>query len=100
VSSYLFYLLVAVPLLVIVGMIVRAIRLTNATISKSGLGGMSSSPAATASAIDHMRSRDIRCPRCGAQAFAMLGKDRRWMCEIDSCRFEFPGPAHVPGEAA
>ena len=99
-SAVLFGLPVTILLVAIVVMIVRAVRVTNATIAKSGLDGSGSSHGAARRVIDRIRSRDFRCPRCGGQAFSVLGQDGRWMCASDPCRFEFPGPAHVPADAA
>lgn len=95
--AVLFSLSIAAVVVAILAVFVRAVVATNASIQKSGLGGR---PDAAQRTIAQIRGRDVRCPRCGGQGFALLGRDRRWMCEGEQCRTEFEGPEHLPAEAA
>jgi ribosomal protein S27AE len=36
----------------------------------------------------------VKCTRCGAPTFMLLGTDTRYECEV--CHFTFDGPPHVP----
>ncbi|HEY5617667.1 MAG TPA: hypothetical protein VIK60_06960 [Vicinamibacterales bacterium] len=92
----LFYLLIAALLVTIVALMVRAMRLTKASIARASRDIPLSRPDVVRRVVDHMRSVDVRCPRCGQPTFAMLGTRNRYKCENDMCRFELEGPEHFP----
>ena len=86
-----FNIVLAVMVIVIVGFIVRAVRKTKAEIDK-GLGP-APSERNMERAIMEIHERDVECPRCGSQTFAMLGTDNRYKC--DACNYEFEGAPHI-----
>jgi len=43
-----------------------------------------------------IRSRDIKCTRCGKQSYALLGTGNQYKCH--TCNFEFEGPSHFPDQ--
>ena len=92
----LFYLLMAGLVVTIVAFIVRAVRLTGASIERAGREIPLSQPGVARRVVDEMRSRDVRCRRCGQPTFAMLSTRNRYKCENDMCAFEFEGPGHFP----
>ena len=96
----LFYLLIAALLLTIVAFIVRAVRLTKASIARAGRDLPLSRPNVVRRVVDQLRSVDVRCRRCGQPTFVMLGTRNRYKCENDMCRFEFEGPEHLPTDVA
>jgi ribosomal protein L37AE/L43A len=75
----------------IVGFIVYAVRKTNAEIRR----GMGPAPSERTMkrAIEEIRRRDVRCPRCGRQATAMLGTNNKYKC--DTCYHEFEDVKHI-----
>ena len=95
-----FYLLIAALLVTIVAFMVRAVRLTKASIARAGRDIPLSQPDVVRRVVDQLRSVDVRCPRCGQPTFAMLGTRNRYKCENDMCRFEFEGPEHFPTDVA
>ena len=96
----LFYVLIAALLVTIIAFIVRAVRLTNASIERAGREIPLSRPDIARRVIDEMRRMDVWGTRCGGPAFAMLDTGNRYMCETDACRFEFEGPEHFPQNIA
>jgi ribosomal protein S27AE len=87
-----FNITLAILVVTIAGFIMKAIRQTQAEIDK-GLGP-APGERRMKKAIEEITQRDIRCPRCGNEAFAMLGTGNRYKC--DSCHFEFEGAEHIP----
>jgi ribosomal protein L37AE/L43A len=85
----LFNIVLIVIVLAIIGFIVYAVRRTMAQIGKSGVSGEKARDLAK-----QIRERDVRCPRCNRQSFALLGTGNQWKCE--SCNHEFEGPDHMP----
>jgi hypothetical protein len=90
----LFGLALATLIVTIVVVIVRAVRLTNASIATASRDIPLSQPDVAARLINQMRGRDVRCPRCGQPACAALGTGNRYLCENGTCRQEFEGPEH------
>ena len=78
---------------VIAVVIVRAVRLTKATIERARPSVPLSQPDAVERAVDRLRRIDVRCPRCGEQTVAMLGTRNRYRCE--QCPVEIDGPDHL-----
>jgi tRNA(Ile2) C34 agmatinyltransferase TiaS len=94
----LFNLSILALIVTIVVFIVRAIRLTNASIEKAGRDIPLSRPDVVRRVAEEIRSRDVRCPRCGQTTYAMLGTANRYRCEDEICYLEFEGPAHFPSQ--
>jgi DNA-directed RNA polymerase subunit RPC12/RpoP len=90
----LFTLSLVVLVVTIVAFIVRAVRLTNDSIARASRDVPLSRPDVARRIAEEIRARDVRCPRCGAHASAMLGTEHRYKC--DACAQEFDGPAHIP----
>jgi ribosomal protein S27AE len=90
----LFYVLLAVIAVVVIAFIVRAIRLTTASIATASRHVDLTNPDVARSVADEMRERELLCPRCGNGTFALLGTGNRYQCH--SCHFDFEGPAHIP----
>lgn len=88
-----FNLLVAGLAVVIAVVIVRAVRLTKATIEGARPSVALSQPDAVDRAVERLRRIDVRCPRCGEQTVAMLGTRNRYRCE--QCGAELDGPDHL-----
>jgi DNA-directed RNA polymerase subunit RPC12/RpoP len=86
-----FYIVLGIMVAAIVGFIVKAVRMTNAEIHKKM--GPLPDEWKMKKAIEEIRKRDISCPRCGKQTFAMLGTQNRYKC--DTCNHEFEGPDHI-----
>jgi transposase-like protein len=42
--------------------------------------------------IEQLRKLDVRCPRCGEEAFLLIGTKNGYKC--DSCRHQFTGAPH------
>ena len=80
--------------LAIVVFIVRAVRLTNASISNASRHLNLTQSEVARRVVDEIRATDVPCQRCGLQTFAMLGTGDRYTCE--TCDFEFQGPPHMP----
>jgi hypothetical protein len=93
----LFYLLLVAPVVIIVAFIVRAVRLTNASIATASRHVNLTNPDVATSVIDQMRGRELPCPQCGGETFALLGTGNRYTCEV--CHVEFEGPAHIPSSS-
>lgn len=87
------YVLAAVIAAVVVTFIVRAVRLTNASITTASRHVNLANPDAARSVAEQIRRREVPCPRCGCDTFALLGTGTRYQCE--TCAFEFEGPAHI-----
>jgi DNA-directed RNA polymerase subunit RPC12/RpoP len=83
--------------LAVVAFIVRAVRLTNASIASASRRVDLTNPDVARSVIRALDERDVPCPRCGHETFALLGTETRYKC--DSCNFEFDGPPHIPDPA-
>jgi hypothetical protein len=90
----LFTLALVVLVVTIVVFIVRAVRLTNDSIARASRDAPLSHPDVACRIADEIRARDVRCPRCGAEASAILGTEHRYTC--DMCTEAFEGPAHIP----
>jgi ribosomal protein S27AE len=93
----LFHVSLAALVVVIVAFIVRAVRLTNASISTASRHVNLTNPDTARSLVDRMRERELPCPRCGHDTFAQLGTGNRYTCH--TCHFDFEGPAHIPGSS-
>jgi ribosomal protein S27AE len=93
----LFYVAIGLLVVVIAGFIVRAVRLTNASIAMAARDVDLTNPSVARSVVDQIRERELPCPRCGGPTFAALGTDTRYKCE--SCHSTFEGPRHIPGSA-
>lgn len=78
----------------IVVFIISVVRKTKAQIEK----GLDPAPSERnmEKAIKEIRERDVECPRCRRQTFAMLGKENSYKC--DSCNYEFEGKTHIEQE--
>jgi hypothetical protein len=96
----LFYLAIAVLVVTIVVVILRAVRITKASIERAGREMPLSRPDVAREVADRIRRADVRCPRCGQQTFAMLGTGNRHKCDDEMCGFEFEGPDHFPKDVA
>jgi len=79
---------------VIVAFIARAVRLTNASIALASRRVDLTNPDVARLVASALRERELPCPQCGQETFALLGVEHRYKC--DSCNFEFEGPAHIP----
>jgi ribosomal protein S27AE len=91
----LFYVSLALIVVVIVVFIVRAVRLTHASLAEASRQVSLTNPGTARVVVDQIRRSEVRCPRCGSQTFTLLGTESRYQCE--SCEFVFEGPAHIPG---
>jgi hypothetical protein len=94
----LFSLSILVLIVTIVAFIVRAVRVTNASIARAGQDAPLSRPDVARRVAGQMRARDVRCTRCGQPTFAMLGTGNRYKCENEMCSLEFDGPGHFPAD--
>ena len=90
----LFNVTLALLVLVIVAFVVRAVRLTSASISTASRHLNLTRPDIARRLVEEIRAREVPCERCGRQTFALLGTEDRYKCE--TCHFEFQGPAHMP----
>jgi hypothetical protein len=90
----LFTLALVILVVTIVAFIVRAVRLANDSIARASRDAPLSRPDVARRMADEIRARDVRCPRCGAEASAVLGAEHRYTCDV--CTREFEGPAHIP----
>jgi transposase-like protein len=86
-----FYIVLGIMVVVIVVFIVNAIRMTNAEIHKK-LGPLPDEWKMK-KVVEEIRKRDVPCPRCGKQTFAMLGTQNRYKCDV--CNYEFEGVEHI-----
>ena len=93
----LFYVSLALIVVVIAAFIVRAVRLTNASLALASRQVNLTNPDAARAVVDQIRGREVLCPQCGGQTFALLGTENRYQCE--SCEFAFEGPEHIPGSS-
>jgi ribosomal protein S27AE len=91
----LFFVLLAVLVVVIIAFVVRAVRLTNASIATASRLVNLTNPDAVRSLVDRIRERESTCPRCGAETFALLGTENRYKCDL--CNLDFEGPPPIPG---
>jgi hypothetical protein len=89
------YLLIGGIAVVIIAFIVRAVRLTNATIAEAAHSVPLSQPEALRRVVERLDKLDVRCPRCRHATRMLLGTTNRYACEDDGCEFEFEGPAHI-----
>jgi predicted RNA-binding Zn-ribbon protein involved in translation (DUF1610 family) len=83
----------AVIVVVIVAVIVRAVRLTNASIVTGSQNLHLRNPDAARSLGNRIRERQLPCPQCGDEMFALLGTANRYKC--DACDAAFEGPPHM-----
>lgn len=90
-------LLIAGLVIAIAVVIVRAVRLTNATIEQSRPIVPLSQPDAVERVVDRLRRIDVRCPECGDETVGMLGTRNRYRCE--QCGAELDGPDHIGTDA-
>ncbi len=86
----LFNIVFGILVVTIVGFIVYTIRKAMADVRK-GLGP-APSERTMKRALEEMRKRDVRCPRCREQATMMLGTGNGYKC--DSCNHEFEDVKH------
>jgi transposase-like protein len=86
-----FNISLVIMVVVIVWFIVKAVRMTNAEIHKKM--GPLPDEWKMEGAIEEIRKRDTSCPRCGKQAFAMLGTRNLYKCDV--CHHEFEGVEHI-----
>jgi ribosomal protein S27AE len=93
----LFYVSLALLVVAIVAFIVRAVRLTNASLSAASRHMDLTNPDVARSVVDRMRERELPCPRCGRDTFAQLGTGNRYRCH--TCHVDFEGPPHIPGSS-
>jgi hypothetical protein len=84
-------------LAVIAAFIVRAVRLTNASLARASRHVNLTNPDVATSVVDQIRGRELLCRRCGGQTLALLGTENGYQCE--SCDFVFKGLAHIPGSS-
>ncbi|WP_457575779.1 hypothetical protein [Desulfomarina sp.] len=82
-----FNLLLLAVVLLIVGFIAIAVRMTLGEMKGAGLRGDDARRYA-----EEIRKRDIKCPRCSRQSSALLGTGNRYKC--DTCNYVFEGPVH------
>jgi hypothetical protein len=94
----LFYVALGLTVTVIVAFIVRAVRLTQASLRTASRHVDLTNPDVATSVTNEIRRREVPCPRCGGETFALLGTGNRYECEI--CRFTLTGPAHIPGSSS
>ena len=94
----LFYVTLGLIVVTIAAFIVRAVRLTNASLARASRHVNLTNPDVATSVVDQIRRSELLCPRCGGQMFALLGTENRYQCE--SCHFDFTGPPHVPGSSS
>ena len=78
----------------IVAFIVRAMRLTNASIALASRRVDLTNPDVARSVASALGERELPCPQCGQETFALLGVEHRYKC--DGCNLEFDGPPHIP----
>ena len=93
----LFNLSLALIVVAIAVFIIRAVRLTSASVALASREVNITNPDVARAVVDHVRGREVLCPRCGGQTFVLLGTENRYRCEI--CDFAFEGPAHIPGSS-
>ena len=92
-----FFLSLALIVMVIAAFIIRAVRLTNASLRSASRHQNLMHAEVARRVIEEMRAKDVRCGRCGGQTFALLETEDRYRCE--TCSLEFEGPAHIPNVA-
>ena len=90
----LFYLWLAAIVVVIIAFIVRAVRLTKASLTAASRHVDLTNQDVARSLVEQIRGGELLCPRCGHEAFALLGKVYRYKC--DSCDSEFEGTGPHP----
>ena len=78
----------------IAAFIVRAVRMTNASIARASRDVPLSRPDVARRLAERVREQRERCPRCRGDASAALGTSTGYRC--DTCRHEFDGPPHIP----
>jgi ribosomal protein S27AE len=93
----LFYVALGLMVTVIAAFIARAVRLTQASLRTASRHVDLTNPDVARSVADEIRRREIPCPRCGGETFALLGTGNRYECEI--CHLTLTGPAHIPGSS-
>jgi hypothetical protein len=93
----LFNVTLGLIVVVIAAFIVRAVRLTHASLAMASRHVNLTNPDVATSVVDQIRGREVLCPQCGGRTFALLGTENRYQCE--SCDFAFKGPAHIRGSS-
>ena len=78
----LYYVALAVIVLTIVAFVVRAVRLTNASMSTASRLLNLTRPDIARRLVEEIRVLQVPCDRCGQQTFALLGTENRYKCEI------------------
>jgi ribosomal protein S27AE len=91
----LFYVALGLIVTMIAVFIVGAVRLTQASLSAASRHVDLTNPDVARSVADEIRRREVPCPQCGGETFALLGTGNRYECEI--CHLTLTGPAHIPG---
>jgi ribosomal protein L37AE/L43A len=92
-----FNIILAVMVISIVLFIVNAIKKTKADIdNRFKRTTPTERERAMKKLVEEIRGRDIRCSRCGEQAFALLGTGNKYKCE--ACNHVFDGPEHISSE--
>ena len=88
-------LIIIVMVVAIALFILKAVRQTKEDIDERLKGVDPAKRNEFAKALaEKIRAQDVRCPRCGKQAFGLMGTVDRWKCH--TCNFEFDGPPHIP----
>ena len=86
----LFNILLAALVVVVAALIVRAVRLTSASLEDASRHVDLTQPDAASDLARTIRALEVPCPGCGGAASTVLGARGRYRC--DSCRSEFDGP--------
>jgi len=89
-----FYVAIGLIVVMIAVTIVRAVRLTRASLTIATRHVDLTNPDVARTVIAQIRGPEVRCPRCGGPTFALLGTENRYQCE--SCDSTFDGPPHIP----
>lgn len=80
--------------------VVRSVRRVRMRVRHVGRGLRGVDPRKRAAFARELGTRvrdqanEMRCQQCGGVAFAQLGRDAWWRCDV--CEGEFEGPQHVP----
>jgi formamidopyrimidine-DNA glycosylase len=93
----LFYVALGLIVTVIAAFIARAVRLTQASLRTASRHVDLTNPDVARSVADEIRRREVPCPQCGGETFALLGTGNRYEREI--CHLTFIGPPHIPGSS-
>jgi hypothetical protein len=96
-SVDLVYVAIGLLVVMIAAFIVRAVRLTNASLAMAARQVDITNPDVANSVVGQIRGTELLCARCGGPTFALLGTENRYKCE--DCDSTFTGPPHIPGTA-